>query len=792
MLAIDDAQWADVESLRFLDYLAGRLEGLPALLAVCARPFEPGTPAQLLAALDAEDASHTVRLAPLTEVATDELVRSRLPAAPEPGFSEACHAVTGGNPQLIRELLAALASEGIEPTADGARLVADLRADRIAGSILSRVGRAGAAAVALGRAVAILDRNATPALAAALAGLEPREAADAVDALIALEIFAPGERLGFVHPIVRTAVYNDFGSAERGALHARAARLLSEAGADPDSIGAQLTAAPPSGDAWAVAQLREAGEAALSRGAPEAAVSYLDRALAEPPPAAIRSEVLFGLGRADSMLGDGRAATRRLREALELATETRTRVEIVHVLFRELSVSRAGDRVIDLLERELAALGDDERELGPLLESDIHSAGFLSLPAKRAAEHHRPRFDDPQDPGLQSNAAMNAALYGGTADRAARLALAAIRAGKLLEEEGPDSPRVWTSGFSLLYSHRLTEAAAFADAWIRAASREGSLRGYSLASSLRARASLWLGELAEAEGHARTVIDGMPQAVGLGRGFLAEALLDQGRGEEAEIVLRPAERAEAEIEWSFFLPTLLISRAAVSVSRGALDRGCESALAAGRVAADWGLDTPGPFQWRPLAAEALAARGERERAVELIEAELESCRRYGSPRALGIALRVAGRIDLDGRALALLADAAAALSETPARLEQARALVDLGAALRRARQTSAAREHLREGLGRARACGARTLAERAHEELVATGARPRKIVRAGVDALTSSERRVARMAAEGMTNKEIAQHLFVTVRTVEAHLHHTYQKLEISSRNELARALERA
>ena len=646
--------------------------------------------------------------------------------------------------------------------------------------------------MALGRAVAILDRNATPALAAALAGLEPREAADAVDALIALEIFAPGERLGFVHPIVRTAVYNDFGSAERGALHARAARLLSEAGADPDSIGAQLTAAPPSGDAWAVAQLREAGEAALSRGAPEAAVSYLDRALAEPPPAAIRSEVLFGLGRADSMLGDGRAAIRRLREALELATETRTRVEIVHVLFRELSVSRAGDRVIDLLERELAALGDDERELGPLLESDIHSAGFLSLPAKRAAEHHRRRFDDPQDPGLQSNAAMNAALYGGTADRAAQLALARSAPGSCWRRRapirracGPRASRCSTPTGSRRRRPSPTRGSA------RRAGRARCAR-YSLASSLRARASLWLGELAEAEGHARTVIDGMPQAVGLGRGFLAEALLDQGRGEEAEIVLRPAERAEAEIEWSFFLPTLLISRAAVSVSRGALDRGCESALAAGRVAAEWGLDTPGPFQWRPLAAEALAARGERERAVELIEAELESCRRYGSPRALGIALRVAGRIDLDGRALALLADAAAALSETPARLEQARALVDLGAALRRARQTSEAREHLREGLGRARACGARTLAERAHEELVATGARPRKIVRAGVDALTSSERRVARMAAEGMTNKEIAQHLFVTVRTVEAHLHHTYQKLEISSRNELARALERA
>ena len=181
--------------------------------------------------------------------------------------------------------------------------------------------------------------------------------------------------------------------------------------------------------------------------------------------------------------------------------------------------------------------------------------------------------------------------------------------------------------------------------------------------------------------------------------------------------------------------------------------------------------------------------GERDRAVAVIEAELDSCRSYGSGRALGIALRAAGRIDLEERGLELLAEAVGELAGSPARLEHARALVDLGAALRRAKHPGAARDHLREGLAQARACGARALAERAHEELVATGARPRKIVRAGVDALTSSERRVARMAAEGMTNKQIAQHLFVTVRTVEAHLHHTYQKLDVASRTELGAAL---
>jgi DNA-binding CsgD family transcriptional regulator len=789
LIAVDDAHWSDPESLRFLDYLAGRLEGLAAMVAIGARPFEPGSPVELLRALESESTSRVLRLQPLTEAATDELVRSRLEAEPDPSLSAACHRATGGNPQLIRELLASLAAEDVEPTAAGADRVAELHADRIAASILARVGRVGEDAVALARAAAVLGRDATPDVAAQLAGLDLGEAARAADALSALEILAPGEVLAFVHPIVRTAVYQDFPPPDRARMHARAARLLSERGASLDSVASQVAAAPPSGEEWAAARLREAGAAALARGAPEAAVRYLDRALAEGPSDAVRGELLFGLGHANSMLGDVRGAIKPLREALELTVDTRTRAEIAHVLFKELSVSRAGDRVIDLLERELAALPEDEHELGVLLESDVDSAGFLSLPAKRAAAGHHRRFEDPHDPGMQASTAMNAALYGGTADDAAALAAGAVDEGRLLEAEGPDSPRVWAAGFALLYSHRLPETVAFADAWIRDSSRRGTRRGYGLASSLRARASHWLGELAEAEGYARAVIEVMPEAVGLGRGFLAEVLVDQGRQDEAETELRPAAHAEEEIEWSFFLSTLLIGRAAVSIARGALEPGCESALAAGAVAKEWGVDTPGPFQWRPLAAEALAALGDQRRALELMEAELEACRRYGSPRALGIALRVAGAIDREDHGLELLGKAVAELARTPARLEHARALIELGAALRRAKRPSEAREPLRDGLAAARACGARTLAERAHSELVATGARPRKIVRAGVDALTSSERRVARMAAEGMTNKEIAQALFVTVRTVEAHLHHTYQKLEISSRTELAGAL---
>lgn len=230
LIAVDDAHWADPASLRFLVYLAGRLEGLPAMLVVGMRPAEPGSAVELLSALESEPASRVLRVAALSQAGTEILVRSRLEDAAG-GFAAACHSATQGNPQLIRELLVALAAEGIEPTPAGAERVAALRADRIAASVLARVGRAGRVAVALARAVAVLGRDATVPLATELVEVDPEEAAAGVDTLTELEVIDQGEVLAYVHPIVRAAIYNDMQTTERAALHARAARLLAHTAA---------------------------------------------------------------------------------------------------------------------------------------------------------------------------------------------------------------------------------------------------------------------------------------------------------------------------------------------------------------------------------------------------------------------------------------------------------------------------------------------------------------------------------------------------------------------------------
>ncbi len=790
LLAVDDVQWSDSASLRFLAFLAGRLEGLRLLIVLGARTEIREGPARLIAALRAEQTSRTVRLRPLSETATSELVRGRLGKRPEAGFAAASHRLTGGNPQLVHELFAALTGEGLELTEASVEAVASQRANRIAGPVLSRLGRLGDRAVALARAVAILGGEAPRSLAAALAGLEGDESAIAVRALTEAEILRPGDDLAFTHDIGRAAVYNDIPAGARAEGHRTAARLLEERGARHEAVAAHVVARPPDGDEMAVVQLVAAAASARSRGAPEAAIAYLERALEEDVEAEDRCEILASLGEALTIRRDQRGAAKRLYEALGLARAPERRAEIAHQLVLVLGVSSAAGRAVEILERELAALPDRQRDIGARLESDISSTRFFSLTARRAAAGHVGRFGDPDDPRMLASGAMEAALYEGDAERASALARRAVAGGHLLHAEGPDSPAVWNAGWALAYSHDLGEAIHNADEWIEDARRNGSLRAFSLTCLLRSRIAFWRGDLTGAEADARSFRDGMPRAIGAGPAFLADALIEQGRLDEAADALVPADEVRDRVGWSFFLPMYLVTSGVLAVRTGSPEAGVERLLEAGRAAGEWELATPAAVQWRPAAAEVLAALGERDRARELIAAEVESCEAYGSPMALGVALRAAGIVEGGAAGARTLARAVSVLGSSDARLEHARALVDHGAMLRRSRQAAAAREPLREGLALARACGATPLAERAHEELVASGARPRKIVRSGADALTASERRVARMAAEGMTNKEIAQALFVTVRTVEAHLYHAYQKLEISSRGELAEALE--
>ena len=225
-------------------------------------------------------------------------------------------------------------------------------------------------------------------------------------------------------------------------------------------------------------------------------------------------------------------------------------------------------------------------------------------------------------------------------------------------------------------------------------------------------------------------------------------------------------------------------------AQGRLDDALEDLSTAGSWLAALGCVNPAFFPWRSEAALVLARLHRRDEALALAREEIELARRWGAPRPLGNALCTAGVIAGGDDGLGLLRDANDVLEGSVAMLARARAATELGAALRRANRRADARESLALGLELAERCGASVLIERAREELIATGARPRRVARTGIDSLTATELRVSRMAAEGLTNREVAQALFVTPKTVEVHLSHTYSKLGLKSRSQLHEALQ--
>ena len=196
------------------------------------------------------------------------------------------------------------------------------------------------------------------------------------------------------------------------------------------------------------------------------------------------------------------------------------------------------------------------------------------------------------------------------------------------------------------------------------------------------------------------------------------------------------------------------------------------------------------FAWRCAAAGIHLRMGNQAPAARMVEEHLVDARRWGTDSAIGVTLHAQGLVQ-GAEGLDTLAEAVETLARSPARLHHARAVVDLGAALRRSGRRADAREPLREGLQLARDCGATVLAARAHEELVTAGAKPRRLQFSGLESLTASERRVAQMAASGLSNREIAEQLFVTAKTVENHLTRVYSKLDIESRDRLPEALSK-
>jgi DNA-binding CsgD family transcriptional regulator/tetratricopeptide (TPR) repeat protein len=794
LLAVDDLHWCDLPSLRWLAYLLPRMEGLDVSVLVGLRPSEPGEDPGLLGQIVSDPLASVVEPAPLSSEAAARLVRETLPDADD-AFCAACHQTTGGNPLLLRELVHAVTAEGLAPTEEHVRRLRELEARAGSRTLSLRLSRLPLEATRLARAVAVLGDDVDARHAAALADLEDDDAARAAAALARVDILRPQPPFGFVHQLIRAAVYETLTPAERDSGHARAAQLLEAAGAQPERVAAQLLRAPASGDRRVVAMLREAAHEARSRGAAESTAAYLRRALAEPPPAAERAELLLELGSAEALVS-GDAAIEHLQQAHGLLDDPIHRAECALLLGYQLLLFSHGDESDAGLTQALDELAGADAELERLLEAVLIMNAMvepsLYQQGLERLERLRGRSGDATvgEKTLLALLAFHDARAGAPAEVVVPLTRRALAEGTLIRE-APGSTGVLAA--SVLALADLDDAVVAYDDALAEAQRRGSIYISATAKGFRAQTFVWRGELAEAEAECREALGecetwGTPWRLeAYLAAFLGDALMEQGKLDDAAAAL--ARAGSEPVPDSAALLFLRDSWARHRLLSGDLAGGMEELLAAGRLFEAVGGRNPALLAWRSQAALALLQLGEHDEARRLAAEELELARTWGAPRALGAALRAAGLAQGGQDGLALLQEAVDVLKDSPAKLEHAKARTELGAALRRAKHRAQAREQLRQGLELATLCGAAPLAARAETELLATGARPRRISLSGVASLTPSERRVAQMAADGPTNREIAQTLFVTPRTVEVHLTSIYRKLDINSRAQLAAAL---
>jgi DNA-binding CsgD family transcriptional regulator len=800
LLVIDDLHWADTPSLRWLLYLTRRLEGVPLLVVAGTRPPEgEGRDPLVVAELIADPEVVAVRPEPLGRTSIAVLARELHGLEPDQAFCAALEDATGGNPLFVGAVLDAVAREGTSPTGAHAARLVEIGVQGVARVVGLRLARLPPEALALLRAASVLGDGVALRHAAALAGVAAGALGPAAGALVRLDLLRRQDPLEFFHPVVRGAVYETLDVVERGAAHRRAAELLLAAGAPPESAAGHLLRVAPGADWFVVATLCQAAQRALAQGAAEAAVGYLTRALAEQTDPPGRAEVLVELGLAERRT-NGPAAADHLRAGLELLGDPGRRGVVALELGRALWFT---DRIADALVVFERALGEVDRERDPdlyeLLVAELISSAWWDPRTYPIAEAAIGELDlDGLHGGLGSEILLATMAHyesrlGLRRQRSIELARRALASGNLLAS---GSIAFVYAVNALFRSGLLDEAVPIFNQAIAQARRRGDILNLAFMLLWRGKCHTDRGDLRAAVADLREAID---LAVGHGMrastywpynlGFLAQALLEQGEAAEAARVIERGGFPEQPPLDQVHLVWFRLHRARLRIETGSPQRGVEELRQVGETLRLVLFDNPSNLPWRSWAALGLRLLGRHDEARVLAADELVLARRWGDPHAIGAALRVLGLVEGGEAGIGLLGEAVGVLAGSQARLEHARALVDLGAALRRANRRTEARQRLREGVDLAQRLGAFGLAGRANQEIAATGARPRRVFQSGLDALTTSERRVGQLAAGGMSNKEIAQTLFVTIKTVEVHLSHAYRKLEISSRAQLQDAL---
>jgi DNA-binding CsgD family transcriptional regulator len=790
LILVDDLQWSDEPSLRWLAQLAIRLERMRILVVVTVREGEPGAARPMVAQITTA-ASARLRPRPLSLAGTGALVDAEFGRAADEEFVRACQETTGGNPMFLAAIVREASLSKMPPRAEHAQWIRSLRPAKLRTRLIDCLRSQPEQVQALAKAIAILGSRADMEIVGGLADLEEIDCAVAIRTMHRLGLLASESRPAFIHPVVGDAVDDLMTVRERESLHAVAVRLLHFGSYPAEQVAEQLlTTSSPQGN-WAVVVLRTAADIALGTGAPEVAARYLRRALLDTAPdSEDRAQLLVDLAMAEREFNLA-ASIRHICYAIPLFTGVRDRAAAV-VTITPAMLAGAPAAVRALVPRIAAQLGeldgptDADRVLMLQLEARMRYAGYLD-PAEltdmvRRLEElgSRPSVDSSAERELLTVLLPAAMLtMRKPHHEIARLA-------ELILAREPAVPRHAHGTLPLLVSMLVaTETVSQLRPWLQMslelARSQGAVTEQALIRTGQALVAMSTGRIVEAKLAAAEALelitpDELAASPIAAINLAAVALTIQDGDLIAQALAGDQGTSALPCSGLF---TGFIHGLAAGIS-GDHRTGLEHLLESGRQLERQGWRNPALHPWRTVAAEFSRRLGDLSAARALAEEERLRAANWGTPAAYGRAQRVLGELTEGPDGIGLLREAVATLEGSINQRELALAMLALGGRLggHADREATVLLHRCRE---LAIECGDTGLARRAE-------CRPGRGSAPGTT-LTKGENRVLQLAVDGHTNRAIAESLGVSLRAVEKHLTSIYRKLGVHRRDELADVL---
>lgn len=794
LLALDDLHWADPDSLALLSFLCRRLGDLPVAVLGTLRPW-PSAAHELAGALAYDGHAAVQRLTPLSVDGAAKLLAIRLGGPVPDAVSRAAAGMCAGNPLLLEQVAASLRQQGQADALIGAGTAVGAK-----GIVLTRFAGLPAEALDTARAASVLGTRFRPAVATALAGVHERQTEVALSALCrsGLVHAESATMAAFVHPLFGQSLYDDLAVPVRARLHARAFTVLCEHGLEAEAVEHAIRA-DLVGDQAAIRVVERAGRAAMAAGALDTAAEHFRTAIRL---AGDRATPALSLALGEALVVGGRPTEAiEVYERLRLRTDLdpTDRVQTLRMLGRAYFLTAGQDRATEPFA-EAAALAETCGETTVaelLLGEDVLGLATLgpthSLPLATRAYDLTRTTSGP----LRWHAGGVWGLVVLLTGDPAGLATCDASVTELLTECG-ESPDVrWGYGplaafaFASIFTERFADADHALSIALAAADRIGATEAAAWHMIIKAILAARQGRLTEALAwvdQASPVAELIPYRQGSAGYVKAEVLLLMGRLDECTDWCRRIEPTAAARRHSYALLRLWHVRAQLLHDAGDHAGACGLYEQIFQLTTRMGFAEPCAVPWARHALVSYLASHRLDdvrRVIDWLErgAARLPCR---WPR-IAAAIGRAGLAEAGGDVEAAnqhYQDALALHQHVELPVERIETLLGYGTFLRRRGQLVQARPHLAQALEIAENCAAHRLAEQARAELAIAGGRRRRVSE-DPTRLTAQEQRVARLAAAGHSNKDIAGQLFLSTKTIEYHLAQIYTKLGITSRRQL-------